>query len=205
LGWSDRKPSDYNALYNDHIIIKAFSITIDAPLNKFLMRNIFQKLMTILYWSSISFIVLWFLSAAIFKILFFEFTDQTVESQYIDFRFNSLLVAILFTLTGTLKKTDSAFYIVGKILLTMTATAIVIFFLVLSIWTDCTWITNETIFLNKETNSQRIVSRSKGCLLVSGKLTEHFFIITPITNYLISAVEVDTSRINKSEWQKLKD
>ena len=135
-------------------------------------------------------------------ILDLEFANDSVKSNYKEFMFVAVPVAILLTLTGTIKFKESIPVILGKVLATTVIAAFVVFLMIASVFSDmCTWTNNEILFEHKTDPNTKIIQREFGCGAVDGgPPTEGIYKVEYLTKYFIRPSLVDTSNINRNEW-----
>ena len=112
---------------------------------------------------------------------------------------------ILLTLFGTLKKKDKPLEKFGKIIATIAGTTLIIFILVISIFTDmCNWYDDKIIYENKNGN-QKIIIRKYGCGSTdSGPPATEVHHVKYYSTLFISYVEIDTNSIDKTDWLEVK-
>ncbi len=79
------------------------------------------------------------------------------------------------------------------------------FILIISFGDMCSWSTGTVLFEHKEDPKIKIVERDYGCGATdSGSPVYKVFRRKEITSYLSLFTEIDTSKINKAEWNKVK-
>ena len=111
-------------------------------------------------------------------------------------------IAVMLTLTGTIKSNDTFGEIATKVFLTICVSGFSIFFMVMTLFTGmCDYSTDKVLFENKKNSSIKIVQRSFGCGATdSSPATLSIFKVKEITPYLIWVTSIDTNQINKSDW-----
>jgi hypothetical protein len=78
-----------------------------------------KLLLKILFWTSISLLSFWSLTPLLGIFIPVEFSTENYENIFDGIRFYGVPVAIIFTLTGTLKKKDTIGIILTKVFLTL--------------------------------------------------------------------------------------
>lgn len=164
-----------------------------------------QKLVKIVYITSIFLICFWIFTAFLGLFICIEFKENEVKSVYDIIRFFGLPMSVLLTLTGTVKKTDKSDVITSKILWTIFVSSISFFIMIITLFVGmCSWTTNKVFFEKKDDNTVQIVERKYGCGATDSDFpTYKLFKIKEIASYLIWVTDVDTNKINKNEWTKL--
>ena len=164
-----------------------------------------MRLFKIIYLTSIFFICFWILAAILGQFVPIEFTDNQIENTFDSIRLFGFPIAILLTLSGTIKPNDTSGSIGGKILLTLFVSGISFFFMVITLFASmCSWTTGKVFFESKQDRSIKIVERDYGCGATdSGRPICKIFKVKNITNYLIWVTEIDTNKIDKSQWVKI--
>lgn len=164
-----------------------------------------QRFLKIVYWTSILLICFWVLTAISGNLIPLEFADNDSEFIYDYIRFYGLPIAIMLTLTGTLKGKDPSFIIAAKIFLTLCIAGLSILFVFMSLITSmCDWTTHEVFFESRQNPSIRIVQRSYGCGATdSSPATYSLFKVRELSPYLIWVTKADTNQINKDEWRRV--
>jgi hypothetical protein len=156
----------------------------------------------IIFITAISVLVICIVIAIAGFFIHLEFTYQDEEEIYEQARFIIPIVAFALTLSGTIKKKDSAGMVNSKVVLTF----IVIFLFVgysflTALDNMCSYSIQKTIFEKKGNPPQKIVARNFGCGATDSSpasssparltyYTSHFYIASPI----------DTTSINLQEW-----
>jgi hypothetical protein len=151
----------------------------------------------IIFWTSIS-LLFAFVALSLTSI---EFTESHTQTSFEEFRLVCLPLAILLTLFGTLKKTDSRAEHVG--LLGITILISTVSFVVLHITSMCSWTQDRTLFKNKNSPDKRIVLREYGCgAYDSGEPAPIVVEVKDINTFLCSVTRFDTSSLNAEVWGK---
>lgn len=133
-----------------------------------------------------------------------EFTDRKEQYYYESIRFFGFPIAILLTLTGTVKNKDHNGVKFGKIILTVLTSLAVFYFSGLAILGDmCQWSTERIVFESK-IDSDKIVIRSFGCGATdSGSPTYGTFKVKYFTRHFILATPIDTTRVDQTLWKRI--
>jgi uncharacterized membrane protein len=162
-------------------------------------------LFKIIYWVSIFAICFWVLTPILGLFVSLEFTSNEIENAYETTRFYGLPFAILLTLTGTIKDPDTSNSNGQKILLTLLIAGISFFIMIITLFSGmCSWTTDKVFFEDKKNSSIKIVERDYGCGATdSGKPIYKTFKVHEVTKYLIWVTEIDTNKIDMSEWTRV--
>ncbi len=123
-----------------------------------------QRFLKIIYWSSILLLCFWILTAILGNFIPLEFANNDGEFIYDSIRFYGFPIAILLTLTGTIKEKDTSGVIAIKIFGTMLVSAFSVFVMFMTVFAGmCDWITDKVLFENNKNPTTKIVQRSFGC------------------------------------------
>ena len=161
-----------------------------------------MKFLRIIYWISIFLICFWVFLPLIKSFLSLEITDHEIEDTYDLIRFWGLPVAILLTLTGTIKQDDTSDDVGGKVSLTLFVAGFSLFFVLL--FNMCDWSTSIVLFQNKEDSDIKIVEREYGCGATDGgEPIYKIFKVQELTKYFIRVTEIDTATIGRAEWERV--
>jgi hypothetical protein len=118
--------------------------------------------------------------------------------------FYGIPLAVLMTLTGTIKAKDKPEAIIMKIIATFlisVGTFIISMFLLFV--GMCGWTTNKVLYENKNNNSLKIVERYYGCGAVDSDYPDYkTFKMKEISKNIYWYSRIDTNTINTSEWVK---
>ena len=171
------------------------------------MTNRKHCIFKIIFWVSISLITIRILTIIIGQFITVEIVDSNLRNIHDFFRGIGFPIAIIFTLTGTIKKTDDTISKVVKSILTFIFVAIVFFFIIASSLTEmCSCTTDNVVFENKQNNSIKIVKREFGCGATdSGSPTFKLFEIHEYANCVIWVKDVDTNKIDKNKWKRIEN
>ena len=129
-----------------------------------------DKVLKIAYWTSIFLPCFWILTAILGTFIPLEFADNNNEFIYDSIRFYGFPIAILLTLTGTIKKADATSSVATKIFLTIGVAAFSVFVMVMTLFAGmCDWTTDKVFFENIKNPSVKIVQRDfGGCICAAG-------------------------------------
>ncbi|MCW3070774.1 MAG: hypothetical protein JWO44_664 [Bacteroidetes bacterium] len=166
-----------------------------------------MQALKIIYRASIVFICVIVATAILGQALPLEFADNESENLYLGICFYGIPLAIVLTLTGTLKQTDTPASATGKIILTLVIAGLSFFVTVIAAFTSmCEWSTHRVCFENKQDPSVKIVEREFGCgVFDSGEPAYKLFKVSEFSPYMIWATEADTNKIDKAEWRRVEN
>ena len=166
-----------------------------------------QRFLKIVFWTSFLLPCFWVVTAISGNFVPLEFSNNDSEFIYDSIRGFGFPIAVMFTLTGTIKSKDTAGTIATKNVLTIVAAALSFFIIVMTAFAGmCDWTTDKIFFENKQNSSIKIVQRSFGCGATdSSPATLKVFKVREITPYLIWVTSIDTNQINKSEWTRIEN
>lgn len=159
----------------------------------------------LVFWTSITAIVCWVIIALFGKIIPLELKIGKSGNFHQLFVFYGLQTAVMFTLTGTLKKTDNKKLLSGKIALTVVTAFAATFLAFITVFSGmCSWSTERTLFEQKDSPGTQIVLRRKGC----GSDQKSYPVyktckVVYITSDLFWIKDIDTSQIDKSLWKRV--
>lgn len=164
-----------------------------------------HRFLKIIYWTSILLLCFWVLTAILGTFIPLEFANNDSEFVFDSIRFYGFPIAIILTLTGTIKEKDTSGVITTKIIWTLCVSAFSIFVMIMTLFAGmCDWTTDKVFFERKQNSSIKIVQRSFGCgAMDSSPATLKVFKISEITPYLIWLTKIDTNKINRSEWTRI--
>jgi hypothetical protein len=164
-----------------------------------------DKIKKVIYWSSISLIVFWFLMPVIRWITKLELANNSLKSNCEGFFFVAIPIAVLLTLVKTIKKTDVLSEKVAKTLITIVIAFCSIVFAFFSLFTNmCTWTDRDILFQNKSDLREVIIERDFGCgAWGSDPAKSKLFKMIKYGDYFIKTTKIDTSKIDKDEWTKI--
>lgn len=161
-----------------------------------------NKIKKIVFWIAITFIGLWLLMPLLRWILDLEFATDSIKSEYKEFLFFTVPIALLLTLFGTIKSKDSRLKVVSKVFGTFVIVVITVLIMFISIFYDmCSWTNRKILYESKNDLNTKIIARDFGCGATDSRpprvgvhKVEYF------TDYFIHTTEIDTAKIDKDEW-----
>ena len=164
-----------------------------------------NRLLKIIFWTSISIVILVIIFSLTKQFLPLEFESDDDELVFENFRLWCLPIVILLTLTKTLKHKESTGIIIGKIGLTILIALIPVFIMFITAFDGlCGWATEKILFENKVASSKKIVLRSFGCGAVDASApTFGVFKVRNLPFHLVYITKIDTSKIDKREWKRI--
>jgi hypothetical protein len=163
-----------------------------------------KLLFKIVFLVSVSTIFILIVFLIVKSLLPLEFANGRQEERYDEFRFWGLPLAIILTLTGTIKPKDTGGDIVRKIVLTALVSMIPVFLMFMTALSGmCSWTTNETLFVNSTNTSKKIVRRSYGCGAVDSQSPSYgAFKVKKLPLGFIWVTKADTLNIDRKVWIK---
>jgi hypothetical protein len=164
-----------------------------------------DKIKKIVFWTAIIFIGLWIVIPLIRMTLDLEFASDSIKSDYKEFLFFAIPIAILLTLFGTINPKDSISNIIGKVIGTIVVAFVTVFIMFMSIFTDmCVWTNQQILYENKNNLNTKIIVRDFGCGATdSGPPAVGVYKVRYFTDYFIRSTKIDTAIIDKDEWIKI--
>ncbi len=165
-----------------------------------------QLLLKVIYRTALFMLIFWLGVAVLSNFVPLEFASQNVEHSYYSIRFYGVPIAIIFTLTGTLKKKESWGEIISKIVLTIFACLGSLVIMTMMLFGGmCAWTTDKVLFEHKQQSTIKIEKRSFGCGATdSGPSKPGIFKVNNFTPYFRYATPIDTNEIDKNEWLRIK-
>jgi hypothetical protein len=165
--------------------------------------KVFSK---ILYYSSLCFIVICGSLALLLKILPLEFKNADYQEKFDGLFYFGIPIAILFTGARLGFKSKYQAKISSEILKTvLLSIAVFVLFILYAIGnfgnSMCIKVTEETLFIKKNSNSIKIVRRNFGCGATDsspGTITIEKEV--QVISFFVYYSPIDTAKINKSEW-----
>lgn len=162
------------------------------------LLNIIRKT---IFWLSIFLIVLTIYSLTFGQFSNYEFADYKVSSQFYETIMEGLPLAILLTLTGTIKRTHEKSRNIGTIVVTVLISIISFFIMVSLIFSvGFLTITNDLILYQLKSNPKIIITKQT---IGQGALGSDGYRIVQLQPFMIfwnKVSIVDTTTINKNEW-----
>ena len=161
-----------------------------------------QKIEKGLFIISIGCILFWIMCFILFSFTPLEFSKVRYQTIYEKTRFWNLPLAILLTLTGTIKKKDNVTMMAARTGLTIIVSGLIAFILFMSVFANmCDWTEREILFRDRKNPGTRIVQREYGCgAWDSGSPIKKVFFIRNVAPFLVWATEIDTAGIDKQRW-----
>jgi predicted membrane channel-forming protein YqfA (hemolysin III family) len=165
------------------------------------------RTLKIIFRASLALLILLIIAPIIGHFIPLQFANASDEDSYQGFRYTGILVCILLTLSGTIRKGDSVGIIVIKIAGTVFITGVVFFAMAATALDGmCLYTTESVLFVNKNNPSEKIILRSFGCgatdstspnmeVVKATYYTSHLFILSPI----------DTTKIDRTIWLPVHD
>lgn len=159
----------------------------------------------LVFWTSIAAIVCWVVIALFGKIIPLEINPGKSGDFHQLFVFYGLQTAVLFTLSGTLKKTDHKKPLLIKMGLTVFAAFFAAFIAFITVFSGmCSWNTDRTLFEYKNNPGTQIILRRKGC----GSDQKIYPVyktckVVYLTSNLFWIKDIDTSQIDKNFWKRI--
>ena len=162
-----------------------------------------MKILKAIYYLSIATLIFWFLVTAILAFSPIEISGH-LKYAYPVWRFESISLAILFTLAGSLGRNDTFWVGLMKVILTLIIDAFVVFVMVLAILGDmCEYSERQVLFQNRNDSSDKIVLRDFGCGATDSTPATtsiaHIKYFTPHI-FIVKEKYMDTSTIDHSKW-----
>lgn len=155
----------------------------------------------IIFWIAIVFIGVTIFALSVGQFLPYEFADYNVMHNFYDILMHGIPIAILLTLFGTIKRQnpkEKNWSVLGVTVLTSFISFVIVPSLIFRICFG-TWITATTIYRHK--TEDKVIKEQLfdiGALSYGGtRIVE----IKPILHFWILPTAIDTSTINKSEWE----
>jgi hypothetical protein len=163
--------------------------------------NVFLK---VVYWTSVLLIAVCIICQIAMWVLPLELSGSTHEV-YDTMRFYGFTLAVILTLTGTVKQTDSSSEVARKVSLTLLVAGACFFLMVLSAFSGmCGWSIERVYFENRQNPSVKIVERWFDCGATDGGgMVRKAFKMTVLSGDIIWVNEIDTNAIDKSSWKRL--
>jgi asparagine N-glycosylation enzyme membrane subunit Stt3 len=161
-----------------------------------------NRFLKIIYRTSIFLLAFFILQPIVGSFIPLEFASDSIRSDFESFRFFAFILAILGTLTGTLKKCDGVIVVILKITGTLFAIFITFFIaLSMALGNMCGYSNNQLLFINKNNSNTTIIIREFGCGATdSTPATKKAAKQTRITPLFFWVTSVDTNKINKENW-----
>jgi hypothetical protein len=159
----------------------------------------------IAYKTSVSFPCLIVLSWMVGIFFPLEFADGEIELVYYSMCYYGLPISVLLTLTGIIKKEDRFDTILFKIFMIICASVLAMLLMtIIAFGSMCGWTTERELYEYKQIPTTKIILRSYGCGAVdSSPILYKVSEISQVTPYLIWSADIDTNKIDKSDWRRI--
>jgi hypothetical protein len=154
----------------------------------------------LVFWLSLAVLFLFLIVPIIGNTLPLELSDDSLKSRFEEIRLFAVPIAILLTLSGTLKRKDDK----GKNILIIVSTVMIAVLSLLGLFASvfmdmCAWNDRKILFVND--SGEKIILRDYGCGAVdSGSPIYNTVKIKRIAPGLNRVTDVDTSKIDKKIW-----
>ena len=133
-------------------------------------------------------------------------TDKRLSNFYHSTRYIVVPAAFLLSLFKTLKKGNTWHVELRTVLLTVGAASFSILYFVTGFFEGlCESTTTDTLFINRDQPSSRIVLREFGCGAASEGVREEIVRIDTVFDIFIRVNEVDTSSLDRGLWIRQPD
>ena len=160
-------------------------------------------LLKVIFWSSVGFIALILVAALLLHTLPLTFATGDDEDMFDRLAFGGLPIAILLTLTKTIKRTETKSTIVTKTVLTVVAAIIPVLIAFATALGLCTWQTGKTLFNKKDDATTKIVLREFGCGAVDNTAPDCNVVeIKYITSHFMWISAIDTTTMDRTVWSR---
>lgn len=165
------------------------------------MTTTINIILRIIFWLTIVFIVVTFYALIFGQSSTYEFADWKLSRQFYDTIMQGLPIAILLTLTGTIKRANDKLKNITIIFTTITG-SIFSFFMMESMLFSVGFltITNDTLLYRHKANSATVIMTQvigEGALGADGHRVVK---LEPFFKFWNKTSIIDTTRINKSDW-----
>ena len=163
-----------------------------------------QKFFRFIFWFSIALLVFCATVPFIGRVIPLTYTDG--DGFFAGFS-AGIPLAILLTLSGTLKKRDHVIDIIAKIVATVLVSAVTLYILALvSLGDMCRSTVERALFENRNDHSDKIVLRSFGCGATDGTSSSHAVVRAKyITSNLFWRTNIDTTKLDRTVWVRVDD
>ncbi len=158
-----------------------------------------------IFWISISFIGSSIVLSLLVSVLPLESNNDNINSIFLLIRLYGIPIAVLLTLTGTVKAKDKLVSVLAIIFATigfsLLSLIIMVFVFAGSV---CNWVTDDILYQNKANPSVIIESRHYDCGATdSGKSKIQTYKIVKLNEDFIWRTRIDTNSINQDEWIRI--
>lgn len=161
----------------------------------------------IIFRIAIGLLAFWLISPIVFDLMGLEFKNQTLGDSYEQIRGFGILICILLTLFGTIKKTDEIKEIIFKVFMTFSTVIVVFIFMAMMAFSDmCVTTYGDVLYISKTNKKVKIVETSFGCGATdSSSSTRSVTKKRDILHYFILVKRVDLYKIDKNEWIEIEE
>jgi hypothetical protein len=112
-------------------------------------------------------------------------------------------LAIVLTLTRTLRDKESLFAGIGKVALTLFVALFSLMIIIVASFNFCGWSDKNTVYYNNQSPQKVIVVREYGCgIFDSGYNTKEVLMVKPFIPGLNWTTKVDTLKNDNTKWSK---
>lgn len=165
------------------------------------MATLFNMLRKTIFWLTVVFI-----SVAVFALTFaqasaYEFADWRLSRKFYDLIMAGLPVAVLLTLTGTIKRTNNKSKNITIVVATITGTIVTLFILVsMTFSVGFLTITNHTLLYRLRTNPNTTIMVQHVGQGAFGADGQRIVKLEPFLTIWNKTTIIDTAMINKEDW-----
>jgi len=165
-----------------------------------------KAFLKIVFWTSISYVFICILVGILSLLLPIELIDRKIDNIYFGIRFFGIPLAIIFTLTGTIKQKDKLGTIIGKIFATISVSFVALFIMGLVFFGSvCGWMTDAILFESKNDKTIKIEARHYDCGATDTQRPNlKTYKVIRLSKYFIWRTRIDTNKINKDDWTRIK-
>nr|WP_319401795.1 hypothetical protein [uncultured Carboxylicivirga sp.] len=160
----------------------------------------FRTLRKIIFWCSIVFITIALLSITVGQYLPYEFADYEIQNFFYDTIILGLPFAVILTLFGTIKKSNTKLknIIISISTILMTALCFISQLLLFFTLGFGVWTTESIIYMHKSDN--REIKYQLFDIGAFGYGGNRIVETKPFMKYWILPIEIDTTTIEKNQW-----
>jgi len=154
-----------------------------------------------IFWLTIIFIIVTIYSLTFGQSSHYEFGDYKISSKFYDTIMQGLPIAILLTLTGTMKRTNEKSKNIVLIVLTVIGSAVSFFIMVSMIFSvGFDTITNDITLYRSKTNPAITITKQTLGRGAAGADGHRIVQLEPFLKFWNKVTIIDTIALNKSEW-----
>lgn len=160
-----------------------------------------KRIKTAIFWIAIAFILITIFSLTIGQKVSYEFADYKLSQNFYNIIMQGFPIAILLTLFGTLKKENTKIRNWSSIGVTILI-SILSFVLMINFIFNIgfgTWVTFATIYRHKTEN--KVIKDQRYDIGALGYGRYRIVELKSILKYWVLPTEVDTTKIDKSQWK----